>query len=158
MKQSKLFVFASVLALLGGAGPAAAQGRVLAGTLACNTSANIGDIVGSREALKCTFTPSIAGPAQSYSGTITKLGVDLGATARGVIAWLVYAPTSGQIGSLGGNYVGADAGASVGAGLGANVLVGGSNQTVMLQPVSIDGQLGLNLAIGFAELQLHRSQ
>ena len=68
---------------------AVAQDRVQAGTLVCNTSMDLGVIVGSREALNCTFTPSVPGPTQSYNGTITKLGLDLGATTRGVIVWLV---------------------------------------------------------------------
>jgi Protein of unknown function (DUF992) len=130
---------------------------VQAGTLVCNTSVELGVIVGSREALNCTFTPSVPGPTESYSGTITKLGLDLGVATRGVIVWLVYAPTSlrvGRVGELAGTYKGATAEGTIGVGLGANVLVGGSNQTVALQPVSVQGQVGLNLAVGFAELQL----
>ena len=134
---------------------AVAQDRVQAGTLACNTSMELGVIVGSREALYCTFTPSVPGPIQSYSGTITKLGLDLGATARGVIVWLVYAPTSLRAGELAGSYAGVTGEATIGVGLGANVLIGGSNRTVALQPVSVQGQVGLNLAVGFAELQLN---
>ena len=133
---------------------AAAQDRVQAGTLACNASVELGVIVGSREALNCTFTPSVPGPTESYSGTITKLGLDLGVATRGVIVWLVYAPTSLRVGELAGTYAGATAEGTIGVGLGANVLVGGSNQTVALQPVSVQGQVGLNLAVGFAELQL----
>jgi Protein of unknown function (DUF992) len=134
---------------------AVAQDRVQVGTLVCNTSMEFGVIVGSREALNCTFTPSVPGPIQSYTGTITKLGLDLGATARGVIVWLVYAPTTLRTGELAGSYVGATGEATIGVGLGANVLVGGSNRTVALQPVSVQGQVGLNLAVGFAELQLN---
>jgi hypothetical protein len=121
-----------------------------AGTLVCNTSMELGVIVGSREALNCTFTPSVPGPTQSYTGTITKLGLDLGVTARGVIVWLVYAPTTLRTGELAGSYVGATGEATVGVGLGANVLVGGSNRTVALQPVS---EVGLNLcsSISFTE-------
>ena len=94
------------------------------------------------------------GPTESYSGTITKLGLDLGVTTGGVIVWLVYAPTSLRAGELAGTYAGGTAEATIGVGLGANVLVGGSNQTVALQPVSVQGQVGVNLAVGFAELQL----
>ena len=93
-------------------------------------------------------------PTQYYSSTITKLGLDLGATTGGVIVWLVYAPTSLRVGELAGTYAGATAEGTIGVGLGANVLVGGSNQTIALQPVSVQGQVGLNLAVGFAELQL----
>jgi hypothetical protein len=154
MKRSYVAIFsiASMLAVIGSS--AVAQDRVQAGTLVCNTSIELGVIVGSREALNCIFTPSVPGPIQAYSGTITKLGLDLGATTRGVIVWLVYAPTSLRAGELAGTYAGATAEATIGVGLGANVLVGGSNQTVALQPVSVQGQVGMNLAVGFAELQL----
>jgi len=147
-----IFSIASMLAVM--VTSAVAQDRVQAGTLVCNTSVELGVIVGSREALSCSFTPSVPGPTESYAGTITKLGLDVGATSRGVIVWLVYAPTSLHVGELAGNYVGATAQGTIGVGLGANVLVGGSNQTVALQPVSLQGQVGLNLAVGFAELQL----
>jgi hypothetical protein len=143
---------ASVLAVT--VNSAVAQDRVQAGTLVCNTSVELGVILGSQEALNCMFTPSLPGPTGSYSGTITKLGLDVGVARRGVIVWLVYAPTSLRAGELAGNYVGATAEGTIGVGLGANVLVGGSNQTVALQPVSVQEQVGLNLAIGFAELQL----
>jgi hypothetical protein len=43
------------------------------------------------------------------------------------------------------------------AGLGANVLVGGSSQTVALQPLSVQGQIGLDIAAGVGSLDLHPS-
>ena len=49
-------------------------------------------------------------------------------------------------GSLGGIYDGISAEATVGAGVGANVLVGGTAGSVHLQTVSVQGQLGLNVA------------
>ena len=70
------------------------------------------------------------------------------------MVWAVFAPTSRKAGALAGNYTGASAEATVGAGLGANVLVGGSDRTVSLQPVSVQGQSGLNLAVGVSGLQL----
>ena len=154
MKRSYVTILsiASMLAVMGNS--AVARDQVQAGALVCNTSIELGVIVGSREALNCTFTPSVPGPTQTYNGTITKLGLDLGATNRGVIVWLVYAPTSLRVGELAGTYAGATAEGTIGVGLGANVLVGGSNQTIALQPVSVQGQVGLNLAVGFAELQL----
>jgi hypothetical protein len=80
--------------------------------------------------------------------------LDLGTTTRGVIVWLVYAPTSAQVGSLAGTYAGVDANATIGAGLGANVLGGGSNRSIAFQPASVGGQVGPNLAVGFSELKL----
>jgi hypothetical protein len=131
-----------------------AQDRVAAGSLTCDVSAGFGVIIGSRKAVNCTFAPAQPGPVEYYSGTITKLGVDIGVTSAGVIVWLVYAPTGRPIGALQGSYVGATGEATVGVGLGANVLIGGSNQTVALQPVSVQGQQGLNVAGGVAELAL----
>jgi len=104
--------------------------------------------------LTCMFTPSQPGPREVYVGSITKFGLDLGATAGGEMVWAVYAPTTRKFGALAGDYGGATAEATVGAGLGANVLVGGSDRTVALQPVSVQAQAGLNVAAGVAELRL----
>ena len=100
------------------------------------------------------FTPSQPGPREVYTGSISKFGLDLGATAGGEMVWAVYAPSNRRFGALAGHYGGATAEATVGAGLGANVLVGGSNRTVTLQPLSVQGQAGLNVAAGVAGLDL----
>jgi hypothetical protein len=137
--------------------PSMAQGRerTKVGSLTCDISAGIGLIITSKKELTCMFTPSQPGPREVYTGSITKFGLDLGATAGGEMVWAVYAPTNRRIGALAGHYGGATAEATVGAGVGANALVGGSNRTVTLQPVSVQGQTGLNLAVGVAELDLH---
>jgi Protein of unknown function (DUF992) len=144
-------VFAATLAL-----PVAAlgQNQVKVGTLTCDISAGIGMIIGSRKDVQCLFTPAEPGPREVYVGSISKFGLDVGATAGGQMVWSVYAPTTGRVAALAGNYGGASAEATVGAGLGANVLVGGSNRTVALQPVSVQGQAGLNLAVGVSGLEL----
>lgn len=135
--------------------PASSQAnRTKVGTLSCDISGGIGLIVTSKKDLTCMFTPSQPGPREVYVGSITKFGLDLGATAGGEMVWAVYAPTTRKFGALAGNYGGATAEATVGAGLGANVLVGGSDRTVALQPVSVQGQAGLNVAAGVAELRL----
>jgi hypothetical protein len=137
------------------AGTAAAQvQRIQAGTLACDISGGIGLIIGSQRTLNCSFTPSLPGPVEFYVGTLTKFGVDLGVTAGGSMVWLVYAPTNRPAGVLAGSYGGATAEASFVAGVGANVLVGGSNRTVALQPVALQGQSGLNVAAGVAGIDL----
>jgi hypothetical protein len=133
---------------------AVAQDRVRAGSLTCDVSAGIGFIIGSQRTVHCTFTPSLPGPVEVYTGSIRRVGVDLGVTAGGVMIWLVYAPSTRSVGALSGSYVGASGQASAIAGLGANVLVGGSNRTVALQPLSIEGQAGVNVAVGVAELEL----
>jgi len=128
--------------------------RTKAGTLTCDISAGIGLIITSKKELTCMFTPSAEGPREVYVGSISKFGLDVGATAGGEMVWAVYAPSSRRFGALAGTYSGASGEATVGAGLGANVLVGGSNRTVALQPVSVQGQAGLNLAVGVASLDL----
>jgi len=135
-------------------GSAQAQERVQSGSLTCDVSAGIGLIIGSQRNVSCTFTPSLPGPIEYYTGTISKLGIDIGVTAGGVMIWLVYSPTSRPVGGLAGTYVGGSAEASIVAGLGANALVGGSNRSIALQPLSVQGQVGLNIAAGVAGLDL----
>ena len=135
--------------------PASAQAnRTKVGTLSCDISGGIGLIITSKKDLTCMFTPSQPGPREVYVGSITKFGLDLGATAGGEMVWAVFAPTNRKFGALAGNYGGATAEATVGAGLGANALVGGSDRTVALQPVSVQGQAGLNVAAGVTDLRL----
>ena len=133
-----------------------AQGpaRVKAGTLTCDVSAGIGLIITSKKDVTCMFTPAHPGPREVYVGSITKFGLDLGATTGGEMVWSVYAPTDRRFAALAGDYSGASAEATVGAGLGANVLIGGSHRTVALQPLSVQGQAGLNVAAGVSELRL----
>jgi hypothetical protein len=101
-----------------------------------------------------TFAPA-GGPPQHYIGSIDKFGVDIGYVQGGVLIWTVVAPTVNIApGSLAGIYAGATGSATVGVGLGANVLVGGSGNSFALQPVSIQGTTGLNVATGIAAMTL----
>jgi hypothetical protein len=137
--------------------PAVAQqtNRVQAGMLRCQTSASLGLIVGSHQKLRCAFQPGAGGPTQTYTGHINRLGLDIGVTAGGVMAWAVFAPSTGvPHGALAGKYVGASGDVSLGVGVGANALVGGSRQSIALQPLSVEGQVGVNLALGVAGLTL----
>ena len=136
--------------------PASAQ-QVRAGLLTCDVSAGIGLVVGSQKQIACSFAPdNPSGPTrrEDYDGTITRYGLDLGITGGGVMVWAVFTSTIAGPGFLAGDYVGATGEASLGAGLGANVLIGGSNRTVTLQPISVSGQIGVNLAVGVASLHL----
>jgi len=149
-----------VATFLGLSAPASAQERVEAGMLNCDVSAGIGMIITSKKDVTCLFIPSpnIPGPQEVYIGSIVKFGLDVGATGGGQMVWAVYAPTTRRFGALAGSYVGATAEATIVAGLGANVLVGGSDRTITLQPVSVQGQVGLNFAVGVADLQLRLLQ
>jgi hypothetical protein len=145
---------AVVLSLIvASASPAAAQ-RIKAGVLTCDVSAGLGLIIGSQKQVSCLYTPELPGPQEAYLGAITRFGLDIGITTGGVMVWGVFSGTSGGPGFLTGDYIGASGEATIAAGLGANVLVGGSDRTVALQPVSISGQVGLNLALGVADLSL----
>jgi hypothetical protein len=135
------------------ADPAAAQ-RVRTGVLTCDVSAGIGLIIGSQKQVSCAFVPDRPGPQEAYGGSITKFGLDIGITGGGVMVWGVFTESFAGPGFLAGDYVGATGEVTIAAGLGANVLVGGSNRTVALQPVSVTGQIGLNLAVGVADLHL----
>ncbi len=147
-------IAAAALALA--ARPAAAQSsQVKVGTLTCSLSSGVGLIVASQRNVNCVFRSGPNEPAEDYTGTMTRVGVDIGVTAGGVIIWAVFADTNRYAGMLTGTYVGATAEMSVAAGLGANVLVGGSNHTVALQPVSVQGQIGLDIAAGVGTLELH---
>jgi hypothetical protein len=148
------------VALLAGAAgimatPASAQiRRVAAGNLECHAGASVSFVIGSRRTLECTFR-SRRGYRAHYEGTMSRWGVDLGVTTRSVLLWGVLAPTANPApGALAGNYVGASAAAAWGLGVGANALVGGSGNTIALQPVSVEGKTGVNLAVGIGDLRL----
>jgi hypothetical protein len=128
--------------------------RVQVGVLECRGGASIGFIVGSVTHLGCVLR--IEGvPEDRYIATIQKVGLDLGITQESALAWGVFAP-SAQLGpgDLSGNYAGAQGSASLGVGAGGNVLVGGSNNSIALQPLSVQGQVGVNIAAGLASLEL----
>jgi hypothetical protein len=153
----KLTILGVVTASIFTAGVSIAQipaEHLQAGTLTCDISGGIGFIIGSQKAINCSFVPLVAGPPEFYSGLISKLGIDLGGTRSGVMVWAVYAPTSRAAGFLAGTYIGGSAEATVGAGVGANILIGGSNHTVELQPISVQEQTGINVAAGVAEIEL----
>lgn len=146
---------AAVAALAMVAGPVNAQSRrVEVGQLTCSISAGVGLIIGSQRNVNCIFKGAPGDPEEAYTGTMTRIGIDIGVTAGGVMLWTVFADTNRYAGMLAGSYGGATAEVSVAAGLGANVLVGGSHRTVALQPVSLQGQVGLDIAAGIGELQL----
>ncbi|MBS3847752.1 DUF992 domain-containing protein [Devosia sp. J2-20] len=134
-----------------------AQEKVEIGRLECTVEGGIGLIIGSSKDAVCSFYDSEAAePVDVYYGKVNKVGLDVGFTEESVIQWLVLAPSTDAYssGSLAGQYVGASAEVSLGLGAGANVLVGGSNDGFMLQPLSVQGQTGINVAVGITGFQL----
>lgn len=138
--------------LLAGALPASAQ-SVKIGTLTCKGGEGIGLVLGSKKSYNCRFN-GINGQSEPYHASVTKIGLDIGITKETTMVWTVLAPSAHRPHVLAGNYVGAAADASVGIGAGAKVLVGGSKKSITLQPLSVQGQTGLNLAVGVAEMKL----
>ena len=148
-----LFVLPALIA-----GPAAAQAPrnwTQVGMLTCKLNPSIGFVLAGHQSMECSYVPAPNGPAQAYQGAINTVGVDLGITAGGVLGWAVLAPTSGiPAGALSGEYVGASGDLGIGLGAGANVLIGGSGRTVALQPVSLEGSIAVNVALGVSALKL----
>jgi hypothetical protein len=157
MLRSILATAGAALVLVAAAGGAQAQtsskSGANVGSLTCNVAGGMGFVFGSSKSLSCLFTRT-DGVAEKYTGTIKKFGVDLGFTKEAQIVWLVFAPGNIAPGALTGGYAGATASATVGVGVGANVLVGGGSGQVTLQPVSVEGSKGLNVAAGLAEVSL----
>jgi len=168
LTRTRLAVYGTVIALALAIAPGAVaqvsggssssgtgnQLTVRAGYLTCHVASGWGFIFGSSRDVKCAYAVQ-PGYTEYYTGSITKFGADIGYLSSGVIMWAVLAPTNnlGQ-GALSGHYAGATASAAVGVGAGANVLIGGLKNSIALQPVSIEGQNGLNIAAGVAALSL----
>ncbi|ESY67611.1 MULTISPECIES: DUF992 domain-containing protein [Mesorhizobium] len=140
------------------AGAARAQDRgIELGALECAISGGTGFIFGSTKDLSCTFTPSDKTFApEAYFGAVNKYGLDIGTTKQAVMRWLVLTPLKNIYapGALAGDYIGASAEVTAAVGAGANLLVGGSSQAFTLQPLSLQTQTGINLAIGVSQFQL----
>ena len=146
---------AAALSLL--AMPAMTREGIELGLLECSIEGGGGFIVGSSKDLNCTFRPSSKSLAgEVYVGKVNKFGLDVGITGKTLMQWLVLAPDTDihAPGALAGTYVGASAEATAGIGAGANVLVGGSERTFTLQPVSLQAQTGINLALGVTRFEL----
>ncbi len=145
---------ALVLALtLAGAGAASAESAKV-GTLQCHISGGTGMILMENQALDCVFRDS-AGQRSHYIGRMTNVGVNIGISGPGRLIWAVLAATNAVApGALAGDYVGAAGSVAVGAGAGGAILVGGSNKTISLQPISVSAETGLNLSAGLGNISL----
>ena len=161
MRVFPIAAFAASLAAFAIASPASAQEGVEVGQLNCEVAGGAGFVFGSTKNISCTFTHADGSfPDEVYAGTIQKFGIDVGVTGDQVILWTVVSAQEDvyQPGALAGTYSGATASAAFVAGLGANVLLGGSEDSFALQPVSVSAGTGVNLAIGLAQITLERMQ
>lgn len=150
---SRALCVASAIAALAAIAPAQAA-HVEIGVLNCTVQGGAGFVFGSSKNIDCTFKGA-SGGTEHYYGSIDKFGIDLGFTNKSKIVWTVFAPSADiPVGALAGNYGGVSAEATVGLGVGANALVGGSQDSIALQPVSVQGQQGLNIALGVSEMKL----
>lgn len=157
--RNKAFLTLSAIAIaaLGFASEAnAAPHGIRVGTLTCNVASGWGFVFGSSKDLHCTYHGN--NHSEHYVGSISKFGVDIGYTEGGVLIWGVFAPASDmRKGALEGDYGGATASAAVGVGVGANVLLGGLDKSIALQPLSVEGDKGLNVAAGIGSISLRAS-
>ena len=152
MRLSTLSI--AIVALVAPIATANALPAVRAGVLQCQGGQNVGFVVGSTTSLECVFQSEGRRP-EPYLATLHRIGLDLGVTEQTRLTWAVNAPT-GRVrpGDLAGNYGGVGANASVGVGGGGNFLVGGPQNSYALQPISVQGQTGLNVAAGVANIEL----
>lgn len=134
---------------------ASAQDGTQVGTLSCDVSAGLGLFVVQKQKLACVFSQDGSGGGENYVGSIDQFGIELGGVEAGHLIWGVIAATKGvPQGALAGTYAGVGADASFGVGAGANVLVGGSERAFSLQPLSVEGQIGVNIAGGVTAVTL----
>jgi hypothetical protein len=138
------------------ASPAAAQTQIAAGLLTCGVKGGVSFVLGSTRELRCVFRVNPNDEGERYEGQIQKYGLDIGITDNAILTWTVLAPSRGvaAAGALAGRYVGVAADAAAGVGGGANLLIGGSDNTISLQPLSMQGQTGLNAALAVAAVEL----
>lgn len=159
LKQNVLFAISLVGAL--GIPLAFAQSQqswAQAGMLRCNLDPSVGFVIFGHQSMQCKFQP-VSGAIQAYDGAINTVGLDLGVSGGGRFAWAVFGSASGiPVGALAGEYVGASGDIGLGVGVGANVLVGGSNRSVALQPVSLEGSMSVEAVAGLSQLKLRPVQ
>jgi|SRR6185312_4350946 len=147
--------FAAALLALTAMPATQSRADATAGVLSCRAAGNTSFIVMSTRNLDCTFMPSAGGPSQHYAASVQRFGAQVGFTGDMQLGWAVLSVTSHVgPGALAGAYGGVSAGATVGVGGDANVLVGGLNNSFALQPLSLQGQTGLNVVATVTSMQL----
>jgi hypothetical protein len=158
MTLKKRFALAAFALIAMLSAPAQAQspaGWTQVGMLTCRLNPSIGFIIAGHQTMECRFAQNAPYPPQAYEGALNTVGLDVGISLGGALGWAVFAPTVGTpAGALAGEYIGASGEVSLGVGVGANVLVGGSGRSFALQPVSLEGSVAVNVALGVSALKL----
>lgn len=150
----KSFAFGAAATVLALATPAAAQNSLQVGVLQCDVSKGTSLIVEQKQWMRCSFKRT-DGTVERYNGRIKEYGLSLGNPGPAHLVWGVFAPSKNMpAGALAGGYGGVTAGASLGVGMGANALLGGLNRSFSLQPISMEGMQGTNLALGVSSVSL----
>lgn len=147
--------------MVGFQSPVNAQNKthVEIGVLTCNVEGGVGYIFGSKKQMICEFKNASQDKYAKYIGAITKFGLDIGYTSKSSITWAVFAPTADvKDGDLAGSYGGISAEATAGLGIGANILLGGFQKSIALQPLSVQSQEGVNVSAGITGLTLTLSR
>jgi hypothetical protein len=152
--MKRTFLYAALISGLALTLPAVASADVRVGTLTCNEHGGWGYILGGSHSMACTFSGE--GRVEHYHGNIGKYGVNIGYQSSGTLVWAVFAPSADYVRShaLAGHYAGVTGGAAIGVGAAGNALIGGFDRSFMLQPVSIEGMTGLNVAAGIGTMSL----
>jgi hypothetical protein len=154
MPRKISMIAAALGATMLAAAPAHAAG-VKVGTLTCDVEAGWGYVLGSQKDLSCVFKSATNNTVAKYTGDITKLGVDIGYTNAGVLVWTVVAPSKDmQADALEGSYGGVTAGATAVVGGNLNILVGGLDKSITLQPLSVEGNTGVSVTAAVGAMQL----
>lgn len=152
--KSFTLAFLAVISISHGAA-FAQDAKIRAGTLTCKGQGSVGLILGSKENLTCDYTTTDGNLVQRYAATITRIGLDIGQRGKNTMIWTVLGTTTNLQGEeLVGNFAGVSADVAAGIGAGANILVGGNSKSVVLQPLSVSGGSGFNIAVGVSGLKL----
>lgn len=154
----KRFLIVSALALVALALPTWTKAQpawTQVGVLTCRLNPSIGFVIAGHQSMECNYQPAGPFPPQPYQGAFNMVGLNVGVTAGGVLSWTVFAPTTGvPAGALAGEYIGASGDVGIGVGAGANILIGGSGRSIALQPLSVEGSVAFNVAVGVSMLKL----
>jgi hypothetical protein len=154
MRKMLVAVAAGLVAMGLASADVSAKSRVKVGVLSCGMEPGVGLIVVSQKRMSCVYQPSKGGRVERYRGKITRIGLDIGVTNQTVLVWGVFAPARPKRGALEGSYGGVSAEATLVVGVGANALLGGFKRSIMLQPLSVQAQTGLDIAAGIAGMRL----